>query len=189
MGKSATTDLLRGLGHPVADSDLIARELVAPGQPALAEIRAAFGERMLGADDSLDRAALAAVVFADPAARQRLEGILHPRIREEWQRRLTSWAAGGAELGAAVIPLLFETGVERAFDAVICVACSSASQLERLRRRGWTDEESRHRIAAQLPIEEKLKRSHFVLWTEPPMAEHGRQLAYVLETLRARNRG
>jgi dephospho-CoA kinase len=86
-------------------------------------------------------------------------------------------------VGVAVIPLLFETGAEDRFDAIVCVACSATSQIERLRQRGWTDEECRRRIAAQMAVEEKMKRSRFVVWTEPPPAEHALQLERILASL------
>jgi dephospho-CoA kinase len=167
----------------VADSDLIAREIVQPGQSALDAVRREFGEGVLAVDGTLDRGRLAGIVFADPTARGRLEAILHPRIRAEWEGRLDRWAGEAVPVGVAVIPLLFETGAEDRFDAIVCVACSATSQIERLRQRGWTDEECRRRIAAQMAVEEKMKRSRFVVWTEPPPAEHALQLERILASL------
>ncbi len=183
MGKSASTDCLRNLGFPVSDSDVIAREIVAPGQPALDEIRGAFGGGFLANDGSLDRSRLAALVFKDSSARQQLEAILHPRIRAVWQRALVEAARSGSFMGAAVIPLLYETHAEAEFDAVVCVACSASSQLARLQHRGWSDDEARCRIAAQWPVEEKMKRARFVIWTEPPARETVLQWRHVLATL------
>lgn len=183
MGKSASADWLRAQRYPVSDSDLIARDIVSPGQPALAEIRASFGADYVLPNGSLDRMKVASRVFGDPEARRQLEAILHPRIRAVWQGALASAASAGAPMGVAVIPLLFETGVEKEFDAVVCVACSASSQLARLRKRGWTDDESRRRIAAQMAVEEKMKRSRFVIWTELPPRETALQWRYVLGTL------
>src|SRR5688572_24937086 len=113
MGKSAVAEYLSRRGELVVDTDVLARELVAPGQPALAEISRNFGEKVLAADGSLDRSALAKIVFRDELHRKRLETILHPRIRAAWK----NWAARCFEQGARrvviVIPLLFETGADR----------------------------------------------------------------------------
>src|SRR5436190_1394321 len=95
MGKSTTADLLRKRGFPVVDSDVIARQVVEPGQPALAEVQGLFGQEIVGADGRLRRDELARRVFTDAEARRRLEGILHPRIRAVWQAQLRSWRATG----------------------------------------------------------------------------------------------
>lgn len=180
MGKSASSEILGRLGVPLVDSDVLARELVVPGQPALEEIREAFGAGVLSSDGTLDRARVAERVFGDAGARVRLEGILHPRIRSEWKRRLAEWEAGGEGLAVVVIPLLFETGAEVEFDRVMCVACSERTQWERLLRRGWSEEECRGRIAAQMPIGEKVRRADYMVWTEPPLLEHELQVRLIL---------
>ena len=119
MGKSTAADLLRKRGLPVVDSDVIARQIVEPGQPALAEVQRLFGADVVGADGRLRRDELARRVFTDPEARGRLEGILHPRIRAVWQAQFRSWRATGYPAAVAVIPLLFETDASRHFDATI----------------------------------------------------------------------
>jgi dephospho-CoA kinase len=166
MGKSACTAVLRRRGLPVIDTDDLARDLVEPGQPALAEIRSAFGDAVFDPQGRLDRAALAARVFADAPARQQLEAILHPRIMTAWVDELARWQADGAAAAVVVIPLLFETGVQDRFDATVCVACSAGTQRARLLARGWSGEEMVRRSAAQMPVTEKIARSRFVLWTE-----------------------
>lgn len=183
MGKSTAARLLSGWGHRVVDTDDVAREVVRPGEPALAEVREAFGPGSLLPDGTLDRGWLAGRVFAEAGARARLEAILHPRIRAAWKARVAGWRSEGCRLGAVIIPLLFETGAEGEFDATVCVACGAASQRVRLRERGWTEEHLERRVAAQMPVEEKMRRSDFVLWTEPPVAEHEAQWRRVLATL------
>lgn len=183
MGKSSASEFLARDGIPVADSDGIARELVAPGQAALGEIVAAFGGGMLRADGTLDRSRLGELVFRDSGARSCLESILHPRIRAQWQGRLAAWGASGARAGAVVIPLLYETSVEERFDTVVCVACSGATQRERLHRRGWSDGEVDRRNAAQWAVGEKMRRARFVIWTEPPLVEVGEQWRLIRGTL------
>jgi dephospho-CoA kinase len=180
MGKSTVAELLRQRGLPVVDTDLLAREVVAPGQPAVAELRAAFGDGVFDASGTLDREALARVVFADDAARRRLEAILHPRIRAAWEAQVVRWRAEGRAAGVVVIPLLFETGAQSAFDAILCVACTAATQHQRLRDRGWSDKQIEQRLQAQWPIERKLQAADFVIWTEGDLASVDRQCDAVL---------
>ena len=180
MGKSMAAKLLAERGAKISDSDEIARALVEQGQPALGAIVEAFGRDVLQADGSLNRGRVAELVFGDDDARKRLEGILHPRIRETWRANLTRWAGEGEALGVAVIPLLYETGCEEAFDKIVCVACSPESQRERLRQRDWSDQEIDRRVAAQLSVEEKMKRSDHVVWTDGPVSAHADQWGELL---------
>jgi dephospho-CoA kinase len=166
MGKSTAANLLRHWGVPLTDSDEIARQIIEPGQPALAEIQAAFGPEIVGADGCLRRAELARMVFADAPARRQLEAIMHPRIRAVWQAQIASWRAQDKSLVAAVIPLLFETDAAKNFDATVCVACSAATQRRRLLERGWTLDQIEQRLQAQWPIEEKIVLADYVVWTE-----------------------
>ncbi|HEY3931664.1 MAG TPA: dephospho-CoA kinase [Verrucomicrobiae bacterium] len=183
MGKSTAAEFLRARGAQVLDTDEIARELVQPGQPALAEIQTQFGKKILASKGGLNRAELAKIVFADADARKRLEEILHPRIRERWLAQIEIWRKENCKLAIIVIPLLFETHAESHFDKIICVACSANSQRERLLARGWTLEQIRQRIAAQMPIEEKIAHSHFVIWTEGDLKNHEEQLDCLLQKL------
>ncbi len=183
MGKSTATEFLRVRGAQVLDTDEIARELVRPGQPALTEIQTQFGKRILASKGELNRAELAKIIFADAVARKKLEAILHPRIRERWLAQIETWRKENCKLAVVVIPLLFETHAESHFDKIICVACSANSQHERLLARGWSDEQISQRIAAQMPVEEKIARSHFVVWTEGGLKNHEQQMDCVLQKL------
>jgi dephospho-CoA kinase len=180
MGKSTAGQLLRQRGLEVADTDVMARQLTERGQPALQEIAQRFGPLVLSADGQLNRAELARVVFADAGARADLEAILHPRIRAAWEAEARSWRAAGREVGAILVPLLFETGAAPRFDAVICVVCSEASQWQRLRLRGWTDGHIGQRLAAQWPVERKIARADFVVWTDTNLETHAAQLERVV---------
>jgi dephospho-CoA kinase len=180
MGKSTAGQLLRQRGVEVADTDMLARQLTEPGQPALQEIVQRFGPLVLSADGQLNRAELARVVFANAGARTDLEAILHPRIRAAWEAEAQGWRAAGRKIGAILIPLLFETGAETRFDAIICVACSEASQWQRLRARSWSDDQIRQRVAAQWPVEKKIARSDFVVWTDTTLEIHAGQLERVV---------
>jgi dephospho-CoA kinase len=182
MGKSACAELLRQRNVPVIDTDQHARDIVEPGQPALAEVEAALGGDVVGSDGRLRRDLLAQKVFGDPNARRKLEGILHPRIRELWQQKVKAWRASPLPLGVVAIPLLFETGAEAECDAVVCIACSAGTQFGRLRARGWSEEQSQQRIAAQWPIEQKMAKANYVIWTEGSLEIHEAQLEKILRT-------
>ena len=166
MGKSTVADLLRKMGFPVSDSDVIARHVVEPGRPALAEIQQLFGKEMVAEDGRLRRDELAKRVFNDTEARRKLEDILHPRIRAVWEAQLQSWRVEGCPAAIVVIPLLFETGAAGDFDATICVACSAKTQRQRLRARGWADEQIDQRLAAQFSAEKKMLLADYVVWTD-----------------------
>jgi dephospho-CoA kinase len=153
-GKSAVATLFEARGVPVVDSDVIAREIVAPGTPALEAIRARFGDAVLLPDGSLDRRALREQVFADPAARRDLEAITHPAIRE----RMQAWsrtAAGPYQIH--MIPLLAEGGGRRDFNRVLVVDCPEELQIQRVMQRDGVDANSaRNVLAAQASRAERI---------------------------------
>jgi dephospho-CoA kinase len=180
MGKSAAEQQLRQRGVPVVDTDSLARKIVEPGAPALQEIQHAFGREIVGADGALRRGDLARIVFSNPAARQQLEQITHPRIRELWRKQIETWRGEERPVAVVVIPLLFETGAEAEMEATICVACSAATQRQRLSERGWDDNQIRQRLAAQWPIEKKMARANYVIWTEGSLDVTAEQLERII---------
>jgi dephospho-CoA kinase len=183
MGKSTAAEILRARAVPVVDTDELARQFVQPGEPALAEIQVAFGQKVIAPDGRLRRDELARIVFADAVAREKLEAILHPRIRSAWLAQVEAWQGDNHPLAVVVIPLLFETKAETFFDKIICVACSAASQHQRLRARGWNDGQIQQRLAAQWPVETKIARADFVVWTEGTLAVHQHQLEQIIDRL------
>lgn len=180
MGKSTAAGILQKFGVAVIDTDQIARDLVQPGQPALDEIIREFGGHLLNDKGELLRRDLAAEVFSDAEKRAKLEAILHPRIREVWFTAAQQWRSENKLVAAVIIPLLFETNVQLAFSAVVCLACSQESQLQRLRQRGWTDPDIQQRIAAQWPIEKKIAQSDYVIWTDATVGAHEEQVKVLL---------
>jgi len=178
-GKSYCTAAFARLGVPVIDADLLAREAVAPGTRGLEAIGERYGRHLIGADGSLDRAALARVVFSDARARADLEAIVHPEV----YRRIREWFANlpaGTRLAIADIPLLFETGQQHDFDAVLVCACAPSEQVRRvMARNSLSDADARARIAAQLPIDEKVARADYVIWTDRGYAETDAQVRTV----------
>jgi dephospho-CoA kinase len=183
MGKSTAASFLGTRGAKIVDTDRLAHELVQPGQPALAEIQRTFGSKVIASDGALRRGELANIVFSDSAARNTLEAILHPRIRERWLAQIEQWRKENSSLAVVVIPLLFETQAESYFDKIICVACTDNSRFERLRARGWKAEQIDGRIAAQMPVTEKIARADFVIWTEGDLQNHSRQVDVILDRI------
>ena len=180
MGKSTAARLLADRGVSVIDTDDLARQLVQPGQPALEEIRNVFGPEFISTDGQLRRSELARKVFSDNAALKKLEAILHPRIRKLWKNDIAKWRNEGRVCAVVIIPLLFETVAESEFDAVICVACSSVTQRQRLRERGWSDEQIDGRLLSQWTIEKKISQSNFIIWTDTTLEAHAAQLDRIL---------
>lgn len=162
-GKSTVAARLRQRGVPVIDADALAREVVAPGSPGLLEVVAAFGAGVLR-DGGLDRARVANIVFGDPAARQRLEAITHPRIHALRNTRLAELTAAGEPLACYEVPLLFERGLDSSLRPVVVVSAPEPVQIERARRRDQATEAMvRARLDAQLPLAEKVARADYVI--------------------------
>jgi len=163
-GKSAVGRLFEGWGARRVDADQLARDAVAPGSAGLGKVRALWGDAVLQPDGSLDRAAVRARVFKDDDARKALERIVHGEVR----RLRAAWRARRIEEGASVvveeIPLLFETGLEVEYDAIVVVDAAVGERRRRaIRSRGWTPEEFDAIDASQLPAEEKRARAHYVI--------------------------
>ena len=186
-GKSHVRARLEASGIPTIDADVLARQAVAPGTAGLEEVRCRFGPAVVGPDGTLDRKALAHIAFSDPAARADLERIIHPQVRQAIDDWFQLLLRSDRPLGVADIPLLFETGRHRDFDAVIVAACHPAAQLRRLMARDSLDEaDARQRIAAQLPIEEKVRQADYVIRTDGTPAETDAQVDRLATLLRAR---
>ncbi|MES9868359.1 MAG: dephospho-CoA kinase [Sedimenticola sp.] len=153
-GKSVVARRFADLGVPVIDADLVAREVVEPGQPALAEITARFGSQLLDDEGKLRRKALREIVFNDNKAREDLEAILHPRIRQRMQQKLESLSAPYTILA---IPLLVETAQQDRVDRVLVVDCAVDEQIRRVSQRdGITSEQARAILDTQATREQRL---------------------------------
>jgi dephospho-CoA kinase len=162
-GKSTVARLFADLGVPVLDADQLAREIVEPGRPAFADIAAAWPE-VIDGDGRIDRKRLAAIVFADPTARERLEAITHPHIAALAEERFAALARAGHGLAVYEASLLVESNRHRDFDGLIVVTVSPETQLGRvLARGGLTEAEARARIAAQLPLATKVAAATHVI--------------------------
>jgi dephospho-CoA kinase len=182
-GKSYCLARFAAFGVPTVDADILAREAVASGTPGLQAVVARFGSGVLMPDGSLDRPALGRIVFNDAKARAALEAIVHPEV----YRRIRAWFVGlppATRLAIADIPLLFETGQSHDFDEVIVAACSAEEQLRRCMSRDQLSEaDARARIAAQLPVSEKVRRASRVIWTDRGFAETDAEVRDVYSAL------
>jgi dephospho-CoA kinase len=184
-GKSTVSQLLVQRGAVLIDADLLAREVVEPGTPGLAAVVDAFGGYVLAADGSLDRPALAAVVFADPEARRRLDGIVHPLVR---QRAAELVAAAPADAVVVQdVPLLVETGQASAFDLVLVVEADAGSRVGRLVERGLTEADARARIAAQATREQRRAAADVVIDNDGDLAGLQTQVDRLWADLRRRS--
>lgn len=163
-GKSTVAALFKQAGYPVVDADVIARQIVAPGQPALQEIADHFGQQMLNADGSLNRQALGQLVFADAQALGELNDIDRPYLHEAIAQALAAAKASGAKIVVGDIPLLYETHWDEAFDGVAVVTLPKPVQVARLMARDHLDEAAaQQRIAAQMPLADKMAKADFLI--------------------------
>lgn len=183
-GKSHVREQFEALGVPTLDADVLARRAVEPGTPGFEAVVRRFGRDILNASDALDRHKLAAVVFADAAARRDLEAIVHPIVRRAIEGWFASLDPARYAFAIADIPLLYETEREGDFEAVIVAACEPATQIRRVMARdGATEEDARRRLAAQLPIAEKVRRADYVIRTDGTVADTNAQVQDVFRQL------
>ncbi|MBK1734343.1 dephospho-CoA kinase [Halorhodospira abdelmalekii] len=167
-GKSTVADYLSRYGAPVIDTDHLARALVQPGSPTLQAICATFGNSLLQADGQLDRAALGALVFNDFEARRKLEAIVHPRVEERVLQRL---ARIDAPYTVVVVPLLFESGMDRLMEWVVAIDLAEEEQEQRIiARDGLSKEQARARIASQLKRSVRSARADCLIDNHGPPA-------------------
>jgi len=184
-GKSTVAGLFAARGVPVMDADVLARDVVAPGQPAAADIAAAWPDAV-AADGRVDRKRLGAIVFSDPAARARLEAITHPRIQDLSRARAAALAAAGHTFALYEASLLVESGRWRELDGLIVVTASPATQVARVvRRDGVSEDHALARLRAQLPQEDKLRVATYVIDNDGDLAATEAQVDRVLAALRA----
>ena len=195
-GKSTVSRMFRDLGSLIIDADLLAREVVEPGEPAYEKIVAEFGKRILEPDGRIDRRKLGALVFGDEAKRKRLEALTHPEIRSRYAgilKELTVQRFDGIVIFDAA--LLVEAGGARNMDRLVVVSADEAAQRKRLMvRDDISEEEAAQRIRSQMPLAEKIKQAHYVIdnlgsheATERQVKEVHERLLADLQALKARD--
>ena len=184
-GKSTVSGMFRELGVPVIDADMIAREVVAPGSRALEAIVDAFGEEILTEEKSLNRARLGEIVFSDPTKKKVLEGILHPEIIAEQDRRLKDLEREGRTPVAIVdAAVMIESGSWKRFDSLVVVDCEESQQISRLRlRNGMNEEEAARRVDAQMPLSEKVKYADYVIDNRGSINDTRKQVEELMKLL------
>lgn len=183
-GKSHVRAVFEALGVPTIDADVLARDAVAPGSAAFEAVKARFGPAVLDARGGLDRRKLGDVVFADAEARKELEKIIHPGVVEAIERWFSSLDAQNHPFAIADVPLLYEAGRDKDYDAVIVTACEPATQIRRVvARDGISEAEARQRIAAQLPLADKVARADYVIKTDGLVANTNAQVHEVYKRL------
>lgn len=186
-GKSTVAALLAEHGFPVVDADQLAREVVEPGQPALAELAEAFGQDVLHDDGSLNRPELAARAFVDKEHTELLNSITHPRIRQLREQRFRQAADTGADAVVYDMPLLVEQGVDKHMDLTVVVDVDVEERIRRLvSTRGLTEEDARRRIAAQVDDAERLAAADVVIDNNGPVEALGEQVEQLVRVIRGR---
>ena len=184
-GKSTVAQMLACLGAAIVDADALAREVVEPGRDAWREIVKSFGPEVLQADRTLDRQKLRATIFNDPAARKKLESIIHPRVRALAEERIAQHAAAGYPVVVYEVPLLFEGNLHEWLRPVVLVACSVEVQKRRLEQRdGVSAEAAQKHIAAQMSLEEKRRLADYIIENDGDLTELERQVRAVLEKIK-----
>jgi len=185
-GKTAVSRVLKEEGAYIIDADQIARELVQPHKPAWKELIRAFGQEILQEDGSIHRKKLAEKVFADPKQRRLLNQILHPRIKEEMDRRTKT--IGEKDPEAIVVidaPLIVELGEHREMDKLIVVTTTQTQQIERLKdRNGTSPDEALRIVSSQMPVKEKLKFADYVIQNKGSLEETRKRAKEIFKDLK-----
>jgi dephospho-CoA kinase len=189
-GKSVIAAMLREMNFPVLEADVVAHGLIEPGQPSHDEVLREFGVELANRAGRIDRAKLAAIVFADPPKLARLNRIIHPRVEEivfgqfeEWQRN------GVRDAGFVEAALLVEAGIAQKLDGLVVAFCTPEQQIERLLSRGMSEVEAKRRLAAQLPVEAKLRFATETIDCSGTMEETRAQVRTLAAKLRKKAAG
>jgi dephospho-CoA kinase len=189
-GKSAVAAMLREMGFPVLEADVVAHRLIEPGQPAHDEVLREFGAELANAGGRIDRGKLAAIVFADPSKLTRLNRIIHPRVEEIVFRQFEEWQRNGVrDAGFVEAALLVEAGIAQKLDGLVVAFCTPEQQIERLLSRGMSEVEAKRRLAAQLPAEEKLRFATETIDCSGTLEETRAQVRALAAKLRKRAAG
>jgi len=183
-GKSSLALYLQSCLIPVCEADELAHKALARGGKVYENIVKAFGAVILDIDGEIDRNKLAGIVFENAAKLEILNGLVHPFVKSEISSWLESFEKSSEDIVVVVIPLLFEADMQYGWDAIISVGCSAMIQNERLRNRGLSKSQCHQRVMAQMPIEEKMKRSDFAIWNNDDAKSFEKKIDDVLKTIR-----
>lgn len=176
-GKSTVSRMFRDLDIPILDADPLAHELLEPGQPVYDHVVAEFGAEVLASDKSVDRAKLGAIVFAEPARMARLNQLIHPQVVEILDRWFSTLdQPGGPAVAIVEAALLIEAGYRPKLNRLIVVRCTPGQQLARLRQRGLNEIQAQQRLAAQMPIDQKVAAADEIIDGGVTFEETSRQV-------------
>ncbi len=185
-GKSSVAAMLRELNFTVLDADALAHQLMEPGQPAYEEIIKEFGPAIAPDGRRIDRSKLGAIVFADRGKLDRLNAIVHPRVRDAMLQKFAAWQrAGDRNIVFVEAALLVEAGFEKQLDGLVVTWCTPEQQLQRLLTRGLTETEAQRRIASQLDTDAKLRHGKYKIDTSGTLESTRAQVQTLAESLRA----
>lgn len=185
-GKSLAGELFAAAGWAVCETDHVAHSLYAPGGPGFEPVCALFGADILQSDGHIDRTKLGQAVFSNPERLQALNAVLHPLVKDHVATWLEDERRKGAKGAAVIVPLLFEAGMETGWDAIVCIGCSRDIQQKRLLERGLTESDIAARVAAQMPIEEKMKRADYQVWNNGDRASFAAAINHVVDKVSER---
>ena len=181
-GKSTIADMIRNMGLPIVDADLVARQVVEVGSPTLAEIVEEFGQDILLSTGEMDRAKVGAIIFNDEQKRLKLNSIIHPAIRVEMIRQRDAYVGEGKHV-VMDIPLLFESKLQHLVDKILVVTVSPDVQLQRLMtRNNLSKEEAEARIASQLPLKEKEEGADAIIYNNGTIEQSKHQLLDIMHS-------
>ena len=184
-GKSTVAEILKRQGAAIINADVLAREVVEPGHQAWTEIVNTFGTAVLQPDRALDRQKLRAIIFDDPAARKKIESIIHPQVRALAEQRIREHAAAGYAVIVYEVPLLFEGNLQEWLRPVILVACDVDTQRNRLQSRdNLSAAQAQKHIDAQMSLEEKRRLADYVIENNGSLEDLKRQVQAVLEKIK-----
>jgi dephospho-CoA kinase len=185
-GKSTVAAILRRLGAAIVNADELSREVVQPDTPGWKEIVAIFGSEVLQPDRTLDRQKLRKIVFNDPGARKKLEGVIHPRVRALAEQRIKEHAAAGFDVVVYEVPLLFEGNLQDSLRPVVLIAADPATQKQRLKERDHLGgPEAEKHIAAQMSLEQKRRLADYVIENDGSLDDLERQVRDILARINA----
>ncbi|MCB0343253.1 MAG: dephospho-CoA kinase [Pseudobdellovibrionaceae bacterium] len=171
-GKSTVSKILRDLGYPVIDADILARQAVARGSQGYRDVINHFGPGVIGPDGEINRSALGAIVFSDEVKRRALEAIVHPKVQELQNKQRRELEQSGQALAFYDVPLLFEKNLQDHFDATVLIYAPEALQRQRIEKRDGLDDASiDQRLGTQWPIDDKLEKANYVIKNEGSLAD------------------
>ena len=184
-GKSAVAAMLREMGFAVLEADLVAHKVIEPGQATHDEVVAAFGPEIIGDNGRINRAWLGALVFADREKLQKLNAIVHPRVREAILQQLKEWESEGKrDVVFVEAALLVEAGYVKALDGLVVVWCRPEQQLQRMVARGFDETEAQRRMAAQMDVAEKLHYATYTIDCSETLEDTRQQVSALVEKIR-----